>query len=889
MEYKEKRKIINLLAFAAKILSAIFESPFAQTFWQELIDTIKDKALEFPENFPLPEEVLKGYEPVIQVAVGDFFSEIDLQNIAAFVISDSSESIASKSVFHSELTKMYSQDQVYTIEKALGQYIARIKEWVLEKPDTLMQCMNHIGIKNKEFNKRLERVESQVQKFGAQIAIPSVDLKNYDSFLNNPNTFYDYVEMTPSVSIEEFFLCDNYKMVTLNNDCYDLNTSFTNEIKLEHVGDALQILRKQKVLLITGMYGTGKTTLMKKMHFELRDTPGMYTYFFKARDIKSIMEGVEKNTFNPTSAIEQKLNNLFMCLCDNASTTCVFVDEIEELNIEIEDTSFLNLFISWLCKFQKQNKWIFFVIGSRKYAQVEENKTVYVAENLFENYYLEELGKEMVIIRTDVFSPKARAEWIEEYSEKLGKLTSYVSVKREYKKIEEALKTPIFLLVFIQKYFDECDAQQFVGYYHYYSNFIDKTIKGKYGPNCIQSSFIKLPSNAQYRDVLRKIAFIILQNNQKYIDSKIYIDSITEEQPLLADALVNKKFEIPLSKLKELLSATEYVTANFINCYFFSMDNNRVYFSDTNILFALASEYIYSSIEKVVVVHDGVFLENHIKTIEMTRLYPQLIDYIIYLAKSSREASAVVSYLHSFVTNVSTKSHSIDTSLNNSYAIEKILLLYILFLKTNKEPYNCEEYRHVFKEIVYYTNAYKEKEYLSGHCGHVFSIERYFMQLELHQLRLNRVNLKYYNFKGSKISGDCKFYQCKFYETNLQNVVMEGVSFSLCDISSVKEFTLCRTSRDTKGVQAKFDCCRVHQSRIEAQAVVFRNCVIDNLQLDLTGEKSVGFINCHIKKLKISIHNNPKSAKIQFSKCSLENIPEISGFNKRDVLEMIEH
>ena len=163
------------------------------------------------------------------------------------------------------------------------------------------------------------------------------------------------------------------------------------------------------------------------------------------------------------------------------------------------------------------------------------------------------------------------------------------------------------------------------------------------------------------------------------------------------------------------------------------------------------------------------------------------------------------------------------------------------------------------------------------------------MQLELHQLRLNRVNLKYYNFKGSKISGDCKFYQCKFYETNLQNVVMEGVSFSLCDISSVKEFTLCRTSRDTKGVQAKFDCCRVHQSRIEAQAVVFRNCVIDNLQLDLTGEKSVGFINCHIKKLKISIHNNPKSAKIQFSKCSLENIPEISGFNKRDVLEMIEH
>ena len=149
MEYKEKRKIINLLAFAAKILSAIFESPFAQTFWQELIDTIKDKALEFPENFPLPEEVLKGYEPVIQVAVGDFFSEIDLQNIAAFVISDSSESIASKSVFHSELTKMYSQDQVYTIEKALGQYIARIKEWVLEKPDTLMQCMNHIGIKNK--------------------------------------------------------------------------------------------------------------------------------------------------------------------------------------------------------------------------------------------------------------------------------------------------------------------------------------------------------------------------------------------------------------------------------------------------------------------------------------------------------------------------------------------------------------------------------------------------------------------------------------------------------------------------------------------------------------------------------------------------------------------
>ena len=116
---------------------------------------------------------------------------------------------------------------------------------------------------------------------------------------------------------------------------------------------------------------------------------------------------------------------------------------------------------------------------------------------------------------------------------------------------------------------------------------------------------------------------------------------------------------------------------------------------------------------------------------------------------------------------------------------------------------------------------------------------------------------------------------------------MEGVNFSLCDFEFVKEFMLQRVGGYREEIQAKFDCCRVHQTRLIAQAVIFQNCIIDSLQLTLSREKSVQFKNCYIKNLKIKIENNPKSAKLEFWKCCFENLPDISGFDKRNVLDMI--
>lgn len=897
MKQKDKMKIIKRTAFVVKLATAFIAEPLPQIFWQEVIDRATGKMLEKPEGFPEIDEVLEEYSPAIQSAVGDIFSLIDVAAVD-FVLKGSAETMARELIQENRTCLMtYPQDEEYQIERAISKYIDALKVWALNHQEVLLQCLERLNSDSKLIKKNIQNVEMILQNAKNQIdqitnekshQSTIIDLREYDCYHQSPESFYSYLQSDSDISVENLFLCDNYEVITLNEDCFELRDYIAEKSEASvQFSEILKIVKAQKISLITGMYGTGKTTLMKRLHLELSHDNSENVLFLRAKDLNRIYYKYFSNTTSKAD-IKRELTKSFGCLKGN-SLSYIFIDELEELNLEMNGTniSYLDVFLAWLCEFQRLCNEFVFILGSRKYVRIGKSREVYVADNLFLEYCEAGIGNSLNVVGTNRFSSVSVEKWIDEYAALKEKYINYSLIKEQYKKINEALRTPIFLFAFIQQYLSPSERDDIKGYYFHYSKFIYKTIRGKYGVPHSPAIVKNLPSDEEYREVLQKVAFSILKKSETVIDAQLYAKSIPEEQPLLAEELTNAKYEIQLSELKEELNYTEYMIANVVNCYFFCADNHRVYFTDTNILFALASEYIFETIVKTAGNSHSLFQEEDLKSIEMVHFYPHLVDYIIYLTQNSDMHAELYGYLRSFVTNDCVKSCTVKLFADDPWGIEKILLLYVLFLKVNKESYQDPQLRHIFKEIACYVNIYKTRSYLLDASQFVYSIERYFMGLKLHHLTLKRINLKEFNFKGSKITEKCIFQQCKFFKTNFIGVTMDDVRFVLCDFKDVDEFSIKRMSAGSEKGQVTFDCCNISDCSFTADSITFRNCKIDKFILTLVGDRRVRFEKCFIAKLQIDIYNNLRTRSPEFDRCCFENPPEIPAFTKSEISDIL--
>lgn len=857
--------------------------PYAsvQIVYQEGIDRVRDWLLQTTDKMPMPEAELKNIPPEILSAVNDIISADNALDNTDDLYGLSPDRLASILIHQTNGAKHYSKDEEYQIESALTRYLISLKVWAVKQPEFLRNNLEFLGfkIRNQEIiitaiDKKLDNHHDKIEKQKVQLdkqqdqlasqqrllldqqkqidelnnatlpVLPRIELASVECFSKESQNFYSYFKNDTSLNVEEFFLCENYEKWTLDSENETLHKCFQNtssqKMDLECI---IRIIQNQKILLITGTYGTGKSALLKRLHYEIRKDSENCVYFFHARDLVNVIDevGITIHQGCRCEINQLLMTDKFLRLSDNHRSNYIFIDELDELNIGIQNAeglhiaSYLSVFFSWLCEFQRDNRSFFFILGSRKYSQLSDNTEVCVADSLYENYYLIYETK-LDIVYSNYFSSDARSKWIDEFAIHKNTYASYTEIKENYGKIANALKTPIFLYAFMQRYLSNTSIQDSLGYYFYYAQFIDKTVSGKYGYQHTKNVSVGVLPD-QYRVFLQEIAFRILKYSERYLTGEIYSNALSEEQPLLADELTNRKFEMPLSELNELLCSSKYESANFVNCYFFNMDRRRVYFTDTNILFALASEYIFNKFENIVLTSSYDFSIDHLQEIELLRLYPHLVDYIIFLARKSEFSEEIETYLADFVSDPMIQCHYVNLSSEIAETVDKVLLLYILFIKTNKQSFRAKEYQHILKEIIYYTNAYKTHHYLSGAEEYAYSIERYFMRLELHQLTVKRVNLKYFNFKESKISGDCQFYQCKFYHTNLQNVLMDDAKFYLCEFTDVDQFTMQEKENHANDFLATFDCCSITRTQITSQAIIFRNCKIDNFQLQLIGER----------------------------------------------------
>lgn len=892
---KKKRCIVKILVCAAKLAKLRIPSGFIQTLCDEGIDAIADMILDIPEGMPTIEKTLSDYDELIIYAVKDLISEMDIVVDETNIFGYSAEKLADIIMKNNNALNLHEEIDISHARVALLQYLKELQLWAIQQPSILVTSLESFGGKLYEIEKdskcherRIVKLEEQVDSALNVKVLP--DISSYDAYWTEKedrSQFYRYFKADPTISVDQFFWCTNYKLRTLDSDTDNLHDSMNTpgaDLDLESI---IQLVSSTPLMLVTGLYGTGKTALLKRIHYELVHKHDESVIYLHAKDLMRIMEKIGFTVSENQDFIFKvdDMDEAFLRIVNSGQAAFVLIDELDELNRKKGAKSYLEVFASWLSKFLDMHDQFRFVICARKYAQIDVQTELCIADLLYCEYGIE-CEAPLHIICTERFSPETRDEWITEYARQNNNYASYSSIKDDYGKIVSALSSPIFLYAFMQKYLSgKCDPNT-TGYYYYYSQFIGKTVGGKYGQKHAATDTIGLTPE-QYHALLQKLAYRILQYSQDYLTQEIQEKSFSDEQLLLGDELTKRKFEIPLAKLNDSdipIDDRKHETASSINCFFLSMDRQRVYFTDTNILFSLASEYVFESIEKIVRDGNTEFQLEHLLQIQIFHLYPHLVDYIIYLAKHSRYSDDLCSYIYSFVTNPNVKAHLVDLTANNN--IEKILLLYILFLKTNRQSYNTPDYQHVIKEIIYYVNAYKTS-YLINRQRKPYAIERYFMKLRLHHIALRRINLKNYNFQGSVISDKSTFYQCKFDDTNMLDVVMDNCLFSLCQFKDVEKMKLNRKKNGESEYQAIFDTCDIFGSEMNVQAVLFRNCKIDDLVLTIQGQQKVEFVNCFIKKIIIKPKNSKAEGMPRFIHCILEDKPRIDVYDRSAVDKML--
>ena len=221
--------------------------------------------------------------------------------------------------------------------------------------------------------------------------------------------------------------------------------------------------------------------------------------------------------------------------------------------------------------------------------------------------------------------------WIDRYPFKRGSYVDKKTIKEQNGKIINALKNPLFLYAFVKQYEIKNRIESHEGYYYYYEQFIEQTIQGKYREESLLGAKVISDNTKKYRDLLQRIAYDILRIHSNRICSIVESIQISEEYPLLSDVLQKHKFWITIDEFSETtnlcfenLKSESIDKANFINCYFLRTVDKTLFFTDVNILFALASERIFKQF--MVICKKERFDITDLNSLDVINFYPQMIS-----------------------------------------------------------------------------------------------------------------------------------------------------------------------------------------------------------------------------------------------------------------------
>ncbi len=748
----------------------------------------------------------------------------------------------------------------------LSENFPPMNNWILQRK------LNVIDIATCDVKEQLNALEGKIVDVPKMIDKQQINkqIDHKDLYHRYGSDYYTFFN-DGCCNVDKMFISSNYRWgspdVKENNNL--------EEIKgLEEIMD---LASKQRFILITGAYGSGKTTLIKALHKKYI-LCNVLVFTFEACELIDIVNEVSSVHFI----------NFFESLIGE-SETVVLIDAVDDLNIpnaKNSENSYLTFFLKNMYECIEQLPNIVFIISSRLYSYAYEEDNNLITEMCYclVPTRLTNLTN-MQFIYSKEFTPLEITEWIDCYpfQEKKNRIIK-TEIKEKNGKIISALSNPLFLYIFMNKYAETLQVQTEVGYYYYYEHFIDQTIKGKYireeqsGANVIANHV------REYRHLLQQVAFDILNHYSKKISSIIEKEKIFVNEPLLAEELQNYKFSLSLTEFSETTRAiyTEIRSekidqANFINCYFLRMLQEQIFFTDANILFILAAERIYNQLREVIK-QNHTFSLLDFQKIDVIDFYPQILDYILFKIRNDERVELFKTYVDSFVTNDDIRNRIIainDLRKGFREILAQIIMFYIIFINLNKNSYIRKGYEHLFRELMHYVNAYKTYCYSNGDINYVYTVEPYFMNITLEDLKLKRTNLKGFNFQGSTIK-NCNFLQCKLKNTILTNVKMIGHNkFELCTFSDMNFEPI--NMLDSNNRVSFFDCT-IKELTFKPQEDRFVRCYIHGLTLNLQDLQYLKFEDCIINKIILTEGNTAGSAVIEFKSCIFKTNVDLSNY-----------
>ncbi len=647
-----------------------------------------------------------------------------------------------------------------------------------------------------------------------------------------------------------------------NDGNYDIMlSSYSESLKSDNescIKSCVNILNRDKVLLITGSYGQGKTMLTKLMQLHYRNN-GVKTVFFRAHDLVGIIK-------EDKIALVSVLSNLIKK--EKTERLIVFIDSVDELNYD----NLINILFVKVFRCIKQSENISFVINSRVFIRIKQPASIKRIEEIFSEdlfdtigvptfYYvkMKNLSNSQIdnlfheLNRTSVFDKDLRIDY----------------VKKSYKHIVEACKIPLFSYVIGDYYYNNgFNLPKTLS--DVYKSFISKTIKGKFSLEYSGNPLI-LEYETAYRDLLKRLAISMLNNTSQYLNYNNGDGNFFSEN-------FEYSFYIGLSKLsfeagkiygdnslyKDYYSQEheDNKNADFLNCYFFKVcknaDGDFFAFSDEYTMCYLASEYVYDSILPFINNNNETIYENLINTFDSFFPHPIAMDFLIerinqIITTDPNKRNNIINNIKKVLNDIH-KYYSQNTQ--DSVIVKGIMaqiILRILFIKFFRDSYKNIEGNHFFKHFYLLGKIAKAMELNGQHSTesgcHRYLVERYFSDCVIADGCCRRLNLKYYNFNRSELK-NCKFSQCKFFECSLKDTKFIGnTEFDLCDIN------------------------KVVFSPIITGKTVFRDSIVINCQfVDVCADSIVLFDNCRVANLELFKKDSNQRIRVIFRNCNIHNI-----------------
>lgn len=688
----------------------------------------------------------------------------------------------------------------------------------------------------------------------------------YDEYLKNPDSFYNFFGLRNEIAnVKKLFIPDIYSLVKV--DCgYEVEEkTFEKEnicIK------SLELLQQQKIMLVSGAYGSGKTVYLKKIHYFLKIERNENVVILQCKDLIEALEGKKESFFE-----------LLDCVNNTDEQCYILLDALDDLNIKINSINgyetYLVRCLNWLMEFLLFKKNYYILLTARNYVSIENGQTEMEAYQEFANSYIDEFNlTTFSYIKVSGMRIEDSNKWITLYNEITGKDITKNEIKDENHRIANGFSNPLFLYIVLRSY----NRNKSQNIYDYYNNFINETIQGKYALESARGAkalhLYREDGISKYRELLESIAFDILNHNQNKLEELKYT---TEEFPVLGNKVLNKNFYISFDEFSEAtkkkftsLEPTREDYANLINCFFVVKMGKQVFFKDANIMFVLCANHIYNTLSVIIEKENGVFQFENLLEIRMVNFYPMLLDFILYLIKKDHKESIFCSYCYSaIIENELIKKKMVSYTKEDVDLVSKLLLLYVVFLKFNRNSYTKSlELQHFLKDVMHYVNIYKEKQYIESKERYAYSIERYFMEISFMGVLAKRLNLKYYNFKGALLEKSI-FLQCKFDDTNMENIRIETkLEFELCRMSNL---VFSSTENDCN---AQIDIKDSFVDNVEFKinkVIIIKRCYLKNVRIDILPKGKVIFEDCIFEKLSLKSSNIGTKRYILIRNCIFKN------------------